>query len=35
MSGRSKRIWAILAILAMIALIVAWPLYKKYLLSGQ
>jgi hypothetical protein len=30
MRGRTKRIWAILALLAMASLVVAWPMYKKY-----
>jgi hypothetical protein len=29
-SGRSKLIWAILALVAMACFIAAWPLYKKY-----
>jgi hypothetical protein len=30
MSRRSKQIWAIVALVAMASLIVAWPMYKKY-----
>jgi hypothetical protein len=33
MSRRSKQIWAIVALVAMASLIVAWPMYKKYRLT--
>jgi hypothetical protein len=33
MTRRWKRIWAILGLLAMAAMIVAWPIYKKYRLT--
>ena len=29
MSGRAKKTWAVLALLAMVVAIVAWPVYKK------
>jgi len=32
-SGRSKLIWAVLALVAMACFIAAWPLYKKYRLT--
>jgi hypothetical protein len=30
MNRRTKQIWAILALLAVMAFILSWPLYKKY-----
>jgi hypothetical protein len=30
MTRRAKQIWAIVALVAMAGMIVAWPLYKKY-----
>jgi hypothetical protein len=30
MTRRAKQIWAIVALLAMAVMIVAWPMYKKY-----
>jgi hypothetical protein len=32
-SGRSKRVWVVLALVAMVCFIAAWPLYKKYRLT--
>ena len=32
-SGRSKRIWAVLALVAMACFIASWILYKKYRLT--
>jgi hypothetical protein len=29
MTRRAKQIWAVLALLAMLSLVVSWPLYKK------
>ena len=29
-SGRSKQVWAVLALVAMACFIAAWTLYKKY-----
>jgi hypothetical protein len=29
MNRRTKQIWAVLALLAMASLVVAWPIYKK------
>ena len=29
-SGRSKKIWAVLALIAMVCFVAAWPIYKKY-----
>jgi hypothetical protein len=33
-SGRSKLIWAVLALVAIACFIAAWPLYKKYRLTS-
>ena len=35
MSDRAKRIWAILALLAMASFVAAWVIYKKYIASGS
>ena len=32
-SGRSKQVWAVLALVAMACFIAAWTLYKKYRLT--
>jgi hypothetical protein len=34
MSHRAKRIWAILAVLAMACFVLGWPIYKKFFASG-
>ena len=34
MSRRMKRIWAVLALVAMVCFLAAWPLYKKYSLKS-
>jgi hypothetical protein len=34
-SGRSKKIWAVLALLAMVSFLIACVLYKKYVAPGS